>query len=109
MRDTTEVMKVLKDIRKKKNITVPKVAEYLKKETGSQVSTKTIYGWEEGNSKPDIMSFVAMCKLYEVSDIMGLFNGNIQNIDIVLRDKLYKAYIDKPDMQEAARVILGIK
>lgn len=109
MRDIAEVMGVLKEIRKRKDLTVADVADYMQKETGNKVSTKTIYGWEEGNSKPDIMCFVVMCNLYEVSDIMGLFTGETQSIDTVLRDKLYISYLSKPDMQEAARILLGIK
>lgn len=109
MRDIAEVMRVLKEIRNQKNLSVSNVADYILKETGNKVSVKTIYGWEEGNSKPDIISFVAMCKMYEVSDIMGLFTEDIQSTDIVLRDKLYIGYLSKPDMQEATRLLLGIK
>lgn len=95
MRDITEVMGDLKEIRKRKDLTVADVADCMQKETGNKVSIKTIYGWEEGNSKPDIVSFVSMCNLYEVSDVMGLFTGENQGIDTVLRDKLYIAYLSK--------------
>lgn len=49
------------------------MAEYIHRETAIKVSTKTVYGWETGVSRPDIREFVAMCNLYMVCDIKELF------------------------------------
>ena len=46
MRDITEVMQILKDIRRNKAISVQQVADYIYEEVGTQISTKTVYGWE---------------------------------------------------------------
>lgn len=110
MRDITEVMQILKDIRRNKTISVQQVADYIYEEVGTQISAKTVYGRENASSKPDIAYFIAMCNLYQIRDIQELFteDSKLMGIDITARDELYKAYAARPDMQEAVHILLGM-
>ena len=110
MRNITEVMQILKDIRRKKAISVQQVADYIYKEVGIRISVKTVYGWENASSKPDVICFVAMCNLYSIRDIQELFTEDNKplDIDIMSRDNLYKAYVARPDMQEVVHILLGM-
>lgn len=111
MRTIPEVMHILKIVRNKRGIAVSQVADYILKKTNIYISQKTIYGWEEGRSKPDILCFMAMCDLYQIKDIKELFSGEatLIDVDIVLRDALYKAYVERIEVQEAARILLGME
>ena len=112
MRSISEVMLILKDIRNKKGITIAEAAAYIEEKTFNKVSKKTLYGWEEGTSRPDIESFVALCNLYEVHDIRELFVGEsdlLENVDVGLRDKLYRGYESRPEYQEAVGILLGLE
>lgn len=40
---------------------------------GISISIKTLYGYENGVSTPRVNTFIALCDIYKVSDIMGEF------------------------------------
>jgi len=112
MRTISEVMLILKDIRNKKGITIAEAAEYIEQETFNRVSKKTLYGWEEGTSRPDIESFIVLCRLYGIQDIRELFEGErlyVEDVDVALRDKLYRGYINRTEFHEAVGILLGIE
>ena len=112
MRTIPEVMLILKDIRNRKGITIGDAVEYIEQQTFNKVSKKTLYGWEEGTSRPDIEAFVTLCKLYEIQDIRELFEGErryIEDVDITLRDKLYRGYVKNTEYQQAVGILLGIE
>lgn len=112
MRTVPEVMLILKDIRNMKGISIAEVVDYIQEETDNRISKKTLYGWEEGTSKPDIIELIAMCNLYGIEDIKELFVGEsryLTDVDIALRDKLYRGYVNRTEYHEAIAILLGIE
>ena len=112
MRTVAEVMHILKDIRNKKGITVAEAVAYIEQENFNRVSKKTLYGWEEGTSKPDIESFILLCRLYGIQDVRELFEGEtvyIEEVDVALRDKLYRSYVKRAEYRDAVGILLGIE
>ena len=83
MKSIIDVMGTLKGIRQQQGISVQDVVTGIKSEAGIDVSTKTVYGWEEGNSKPDVPCFIALCKLYGINNASDLFyeNSGTENIE----------------------------
>ncbi len=74
-------------------------------------SEKTIYGWENAHSQPDIDSFVTLCQLY-----------NIRSFDVFLEDPSERAEYSNAALhiaaayerallpvQAAARALLGVE
>lgn len=112
MRTIGEVMFLLKSIRNQKGISIAEAVAYIEQETDNRVSQKTLYGWEEGTSRPDVESFIALCRLYEIQDIRELFEGEqiyLADVDVGLRDKLYRGFIKRTEYHEAVSILLGIE
>ena len=63
---------VLKQTRNDAGITVNDVSLYLA-ENGIDTSPKTIYGWENDFSYPNIKIFLLLCKKYGINDILKTF------------------------------------
>ncbi len=59
----------LKTTRNSKNLSVEFVVEQLKK-FDIKLSTKTLYGYENGVSMPDAYTLLALCSIYDIDDIM---------------------------------------
>ena len=113
MRNTEEVMKILKKIRIERKINIMQVIDYLRIETGVTYSNKTIYGWENGYSSPNVICFIAMCDFYKIPNIYNLFeHKGLEEPEMVLElvrlEKLCRAYMLKPEMQESVHILLGI-
>ena len=112
MRTVAEVMLILKGIRNRKGISISEAADYIQEATDNRVSKKTLYGWEEGTSKPDIVSFMALCNLYDIRDIRELFEGEsvlLEDVDVGLRDRLYRGYVKSTEYHEAIDILLGLE
>ena len=112
MRSISEVMLIMKGIRNKKGISIGEATAYIEKETLSKISKKTLYGWEEGAAKPDIASFMVLCRLYGIQDIWELFEGEsiyMEDVDVEVRDKLYRSYLDHVEYHEAIGILLGVE
>lgn len=73
MNTIVDVMDVLKKTRQQLGYSVQDVVDYVNREAGIDVSPKTVYGWEEGNSKPDVPCFMAICHMYGVPNPAALF------------------------------------
>lgn len=112
MKSIAEVMPILKGIRQEKKITIKEVVEYLEQVANVSVAEKTVYGWENLSSKPDVMCFMALCNLYEIENIQDLFDDNTEYVrrKPTLRDGLYNAYVVAGnDVQNAVRILLDIE
>ena len=75
----------LRRCRQKKGLSVKRVAELIQ-ETGVRISPKTIYGWENGRSYPDVGTFLLLCMHYEVEDILGEFGFRAPNEGVNIRN-----------------------
>lgn len=42
-------------------------------EAGYSVSKKTLYGWENDVSSPNVRIFLKLCEIYQIEDIMNFF------------------------------------
>jgi transcriptional regulator with XRE-family HTH domain len=62
----------LKEIRKSKNYTRKYVAEKLR-EKGFDISDKTLYGYENGRTTANADLFMALCEIYEITDVLTMF------------------------------------
>ena len=67
-----KIAAMLKYYRKLKKLSVENVAAYLQ-DNGIPVASKTIYGWESGQTQPDADTLMYLCKLYEIKDVLGTF------------------------------------
>ncbi len=65
----TDFGKKLKDLRTKNKLTQKDVYEQL------GIAQSTFSSWEIGKSEPDAMTFLKLCKMYKVDDILLEFTG----------------------------------
>lgn len=61
---------LLRDERERKGYSVEQVAEKLR-ERGITISTKALYGYENKVGKPKLSTFIALCDIYGITDIMS--------------------------------------
>lgn len=69
-----DIEKTLKEIREEKGIPIQKVLEELK-ELGIETSEETFDAYEAGKMKTDADTFLALCKIYEIENIMEAFDA----------------------------------
>ncbi|MBQ9886600.1 MAG: helix-turn-helix transcriptional regulator [Lachnospiraceae bacterium] len=103
----------LKYYRKLNKLSVNEVADILKEHNISS-ATKTIYGWENGRSQPDADTFMLLCEIYNIDNILEAF-GYIESADadgplILNREEkeLVIRYRNNPEMQSAVNKLLDI-
>ena len=72
MKSKEEIAKVLKESRKKTGLSAKGGIEKLSLHD-IKVSPKTLYGWESGHSQPDADTFLLLCDIYGIEDIMLAF------------------------------------
>lgn len=88
-----EIGNVLRESRINAKMTVEQVSKILTGH-GYKASPKTVYSWENGNSRPDIEVLMKLCDIYGIKDILRTFgyNGykedgsiqlNMKEVDIV--------------------------
>jgi len=67
-----EIGSVLRKSRLNSKMTVEQVSKILT-EQGYKASQKTVYSWENGNSRPDIEILMKLCDIYGIKDILKTF------------------------------------
>lgn len=108
-----KIAEILKSSRKKMGYSVEQVALFLT-DTKEPISPKTIYGWENGASQPNADILMALCKFYEIDDILGTFGYQTSTDDKLMpltihEENLLKAYRNQTQMQPAVDRLLGIE
>lgn len=102
---------VLRYYRKLHKLSVQDVSEYLF-EHNAKVSVKTIYGWENNHSNPDIQILFLLCDLYKIDDILSAFHIKQEaSPEIHLTTKeiaLIQNYRKYPNLQPAIDKILDL-
>lgn len=103
---------MLKYYRKLNELSVQDVSNYLKKE-GNPAATKTIYGWESGQTQPDADTLMYLCRLYQIDDILTTFGytspDHSKPIRLTAQErKLIQAYREKKEMQKAVDKLLDL-
>lgn len=83
----TIIANFLKQLRKTSGLSVDEVIEELQKH-GIAISTKTLYGYENGISMLNADVFVALCRIYKCDNPMDLFgNTSIKPPEIDMIEK----------------------
>lgn len=72
-----KIARILKEYRKNNNLSVDCVVAELNKHNIS-ISSKTVYGYENGYSQPNADMFVALCKIYGISSLDIFFDDSEQ-------------------------------
>ena len=101
------IAKVLKEYRKKRNYSVEDVALFLE-EHSIHAATKTIYGWESGQSQPSADVLLTLCEMYKIENILSTF-GYSDKEDFQLSSQeraLIKSYRAHPEVQNAINILL---
>lgn len=102
------IAKVLKEYRKQNHLPVNDVADRLSQK-GLNVSPKTIYGWESGQSQPDADTLMLLCEIYNITDILVAFGYVPENNNFrlpALEKELVRQFRNHPAMQSAVRKLL---
>lgn len=100
----------LKEYRKKNHYSVKDVALLLQ-ERSFDVATKTIYGWENGQSQPSADVLLTLCELYNVTNILAAFGyADKEEFHLTSQERaLIKSYRAHPELQEAVNILLSYK
>ena len=104
------IAKVLKKYRKNNKLTVNEVAELLN-ERSLTVATKTIYGWESGQTQPDADTLLVLCKIYKIDNILETFGYQPPSEELFLskeEHELIQKYRQHEEMQNAVKKLLGV-
>lgn len=86
-------------IRKEKGLTRKEVSNKLH-DLGIDISDKTLYGYESGRTTANADMFLALCKIYEITDIFSTFGYEGYNEDGSLQLNIYEI-----DMVEKYRTL----
>ena len=106
---------ILKEYRIKNNLSRKSVMNYLREQGFQNVRPTTLYSWENGQSMPNVYTFLQLCRLYHIDDILRVFElhyiplGNplLQNLSGKERELLL-AYRQQPSMHPAVDRLLNL-
>jgi transcriptional regulator with XRE-family HTH domain len=103
------IAKVLKEYRKKNNLTVKEAAALLSQRSVF-CAEKTLYGYESGHSQPDADTFLILCDIYNIDDILGAF-GYVERSTIQptkFEQRIIEYYRLHPEYQDAINKLLDL-
>ncbi len=69
MRDKS-IGRTLRYYRKAAQLSIADVIEIFRTEYGIHYTDKAIYGWESGRSQPSADTFLTLCKMYDIHNII---------------------------------------
>lgn len=109
-----EIGSVLRESRLNSKMSVEQVSKVLTAQ-GYKASQKTVYSWENGNSRPDIEILMKLCDIYGIKDILSTFgyNGykedgslqlNMKEIDIIEKYRFVSSH--SPDGASVVDTVL---
>jgi len=100
-----QIADLLKDMRLEKDLKGPEVVRLLKQRFDIELSDKTLYGYENGVSSPNIPTFLALCDIYEIEDVLGALEKTRPHRRTLspTEERLIKYFkAASPELQEAA-------
>ncbi len=102
-----QVAAFLYDKRREKQMTGQEVSDKLKM-YGIDISKTTIWGYEKGVSGPTVPTFIALCKIYEVDDVIEEVKQKPVSEKLNQQEKLLLDYFRQasPEAQELALKML---
>jgi transcriptional regulator with XRE-family HTH domain len=97
----------LYDKRREKGMTGQEVSDKLKL-YGIEISKTTIWGYEKGVSGPTVSTFLALCRIYEVDDVISDVKAQQDSVQLKKREKDLLGYFRQasPEAQELALKML---
>ena len=97
----------LRDKRLEKKMTGQEVSDKLKM-YGINISKTTIWGYEKGVSGPTVPTFIALCRIYEVEDVIAEVRVKQDNINLRAREKELLDYFRQasPEAQDLVLKVL---
>lgn len=104
------IAKVLKEYRKLNHYSVEDVVLKLE-EHHLPFATKTVYGWESGQTQPDADTLLVLCKIYRIDNILETFGYQQAEEPLLLSEEehsLIEKYRENKDMQNAVKKLLSI-
>ena len=106
---------ILKEYRLKNELSVSDVISYLAKQGVQNIHESAYYNWEQGLSLPNTCTFLHLCRLYQIYDILTTFHIPLPDTcdDIfrcLTRDEyvLLLAYRLHPEMHLAVQQLLNL-
>ncbi len=87
MSDLTTIATTLRRLRQSRKLTAKEVAEALATKD-IYISEKTLLGYENCVSTPKVNTFLRLCEIYRVTDILGTFGYDINEYSSPIRDTL---------------------
>lgn len=102
--------KVLREYRKKNKLSVKDVAIKLQ-EHSVNISPKSIYGWENGETQPNAETLLLLCEIYNIEQILYTFGYRNRASNYAISEyenRLLKQYRAQPEMHEAVHKLLDI-
>ena len=102
-----QVAAFLYDKRREKKMTGQEVSDKLKM-YGIDISKTTIWGYENGVSGPTVPTFIALCKIYEVEDVIEEVKQKPVSEKLNHQEKILLDYFRQasPEAQELALKML---
>lgn len=89
-----EIMQKLKGVRKSKDISIDELYHFLL-ENNVQVAKKTVYGWDNAITTPNVKIFLLMCKFYDIKDVYSLLEIDMPEDDILPISNIEKELIEQ--------------
>ena len=104
-----KIAQVLKQYRKENSLSVPDVSRLLE-EKSIHAATKTIYGWESGQTQPDADTLLVLCDIYNIDDILATFGYNEKKAFNITKyeEELIINYRKHPELQYAVKKLLDL-
>ncbi len=103
MGNLTTMATTLRQLRQAQGLTAKEVAEILASKN-IDISEKTLLGYENGVSAPKVTTFLRLCEIYRVTDIMGTFGYDGKENPSRLRDALL-ANFDRLNAEGQERLV----
>lgn len=75
---------ILRQKREQSGLSIEEVVHQLDAR-GFSISAKTLYGYESRVSVPKVNTFIALCDIYGISDVLGTF-GNSSKVALAVQD-----------------------
>jgi len=98
---------LLKDKRHEAGLTGGEVVQKLKG-YGIDISSKSLWGYENGVSSPSVPTFIALCKIYEIEDLASELHDKPARMILNERERTLVKYFRQasPEAQELALKML---
>ena len=108
--------RILQEYRLKNELSRQQVIDYLVQNQIQNIRPKTFYSWENGQTLPCTYTFLQLCRLYHIEDILNVFelyyipqeNNPLSNLSHHEKELLL-AYRSHPEMHFAVQRLLGLK